>query len=724
MAGLSKEEYLKRYLSSSDSGKRRDRDLPAGRKKRKVKIKGGGMRIVDDDVTWKSLAKEKALEVESGEEDEAPVVAEIIDERPVVIQRMEEFRSSNKWKILGDENADSQDSDQFLQTHTDSSILGFDSVTGKRMDRGSQLSKKNVDAVCSATTRQRHDSTDDSPVWSRRRDSPDRSPPRKGRHDCPDFSPPRRGRHDSPDLSPRRGRQDSPDLSPPRRGRHDSPDLLAPRRGRHDSPDLLAPRRGRHDSPDLSPPQRGRHDSPDLSPRRGRHDSPDLSPPWRGRHDSPDLSPPRRGRHDSPNLSPPQRGRHDSPDLSPRRGRHDSPDLSPPRRGRHDSPDLSPPRRGRHDSPDLSPPWRGRHDSPDLSPPRRGRHDSPDLSPPRRGRHDSPDLSPPRRECHDSDLSPPRKKKMENMESSVRSTTLSYGKTLSPVKHKDRRARGSPQRLQDSNSDPSPQRKGGQHSSDSDLSPPRRKKLGIQTSNNRPSSESLDMSPTQQRRPTHKHTSSKGQVVSRDSSPSRKSRGNEMLSGGQAGLVSTDTLRKEKEDRRKRERAAEHLADNSRNAVTVFRDKLGKKRDLDQERLEQKKKEEEKAAKLEKYAQWGKGVAQKEQQKQNIEDALYEMQKPFARHIDDEDLDRLLRERERDGDPMAGLIRKKKEVKNKNEKPRYNGPAPPPNRFNLYPGYRWDGVDRSNGFEKKRFARLAEKKAVQEIAYKWSVEDM
>ncbi|XP_062894206.1 BUD13 homolog [Mobula hypostoma] len=677
MAGLSKEEYLKRYLSSSDSGKRRDRDLPAGRKKRKVKIKGGGMRIVDDDVTWKSLAKEKALEVESGEEDEAPVVAEIIDERPVVIQRMEEFRSSNKWKILGDENADSQDSDQFLQTHTDSSILGFDSVTGKRMDRGSQLSKKNVDAVspeCSATTRQRHDSTDDSPVWSRRRDSPDRSPPRKGRHDCPDFSPPRRGRHDSPDLSPRRGRQDSPDLSPPRRGRHDSPDLSAP--------------------------------------RRGRHDSPDLSPPRRGRHDSPDLSPPRRGRHDSPNLSP------------PRRGRHNSPDLSPPRRGRHDSPDFSPPQRGRHDSPDLSPPRRGRHDSPDLSPPRRGRHDSPDHSPPRRGRHDSPDLSPPRRECHDSDLSPPRKKKMENMERSVRSTTLSYGKTLSPVKHKDRRARGSPQRLQDSDSDPSPQRKGGQHSSDSDLSPPRRKKLGIQTSDNRPSSESLDMSPTQQRRPTHKHTSSKGQVVSRDSSPNRKSRGNEMLSGGQAGLVSTDTLRKEKEDRRKRERAAEHLADNSRNAVTVFRDKLGKKRDLDQERLEQKKKEEEKAAKLEKYAQWGKGVAQKEQQKQNIEDALYEMQKPFARHIDDEDLDRLLRERERDGDPMAGLIRKKKEVKNKNEKPRYNGPAPPPNRFNLYPGYRWDGVDRSNGFEKKRFARLAEKKAVQEIAYKWSVEDM
>lgn len=31
---------------------------------------------------------------------------------------------------------------------------------------------------------------------------------------------------------------------------------------------------------------------------------------------------------------------------------------------------------------------------------------------------------------------------------------------------------------------------------------------------------------------------------------------------------------------------------------------------------------------------------------------------------------------------------------------------------------------RSNGFEQKRFARLASKKAFEELAYKWSVEDM
>lgn len=48
-------------------------------------------------------------------------------------------------------------------------------------------------------------------------------------------------------------------------------------------------------------------------------------------------------------------------------------------------------------------------------------------------------------------------------------------------------------------------------------------------------------------------------------------------------------------------------------------------------------------------------------QQQNLTDAMREAQKPLARHIDDEDLDRMLREQERDGDPMAAMLRKKKE---------------------------------------------------------------
>lgn len=60
-------------------------------------------------------------------------------------------------------------------------------------------------------------------------------------------------------------------------------------------------------------------------------------------------------------------------------------------------------------------------------------------------------------------------------------------------------------------------------------------------------------------------------------------------------------------------------------------------------------------------------LVQKDMYQQRLEDAVTEAQKPLARHRDDEDLDRMLREQERDGDPMAAMLRRKKE-KNPNTK--------------------------------------------------------
>ena len=45
---------------------------------------------------------------------------------------------------------------------------------------------------------------------------------------------------------------------------------------------------------------------------------------------------------------------------------------------------------------------------------------------------------------------------------------------------------------------------------------------------------------------------------------------------------------------------------------------------------------------------------------EKVADELYEMSKPLARYADDEDLERMLKERERKGDPMLAFIKKKK----------------------------------------------------------------
>ncbi|CAH2002937.1 unnamed protein product [Acanthoscelides obtectus] len=157
-------------------------------------------------------------------------------------------------------------------------------------------------------------------------------------------------------------------------------------------------------------------------------------------------------------------------------------------------------------------------------------------------------------------------------------------------------------------------------------------------------------------------------------------------------------------------------------AATIVRKR---KKEEDPEELARKLQREQELK--EKYDRWGKGLKQMQDETARIVDAVHEMNKPLARYADDTDLEKHLKEQEREGDPMLDYIKKKKKKKNIEagipEKPVFMGEFMP-NRFGIRPGYRWDGVDRSNGYEKRWFENQNKKKALQEEAHKWSTEDM
>eukprot|EP00968_Pinguiococcus_pyrenoidosus_P017353 scaffold1724_cov246-Pinguiococcus_pyrenoidosus.AAC.25 len=78
---------------------------------------------------------------------------------------------------------------------------------------------------------------------------------------------------------------------------------------------------------------------------------------------------------------------------------------------------------------------------------------------------------------------------------------------------------------------------------------------------------------------------------------------------------------------------------------------------------------------------------------------------PFARAHDDPRLERMRKEELRPDDPMLAYVQKQRAKTGKSTKKAYTGPPPPPNRFGIPPGYRWDGVDRGNGFEARVLAK-------------------
>jgi pre-mRNA-splicing factor CWC26 len=173
-------------------------------------------------------------------------------------------------------------------------------------------------------------------------------------------------------------------------------------------------------------------------------------------------------------------------------------------------------------------------------------------------------------------------------------------------------------------------------------------------------------------------------------------------------------------------------------ATTTYRDKTGKKIDMVSEFLRQQEtKEVEAKVEESKRYELNVGAAQKELARQSALEIARAAQAPFARTKDDAELDSRLRAVERDGDPMLTSRRRieggggvaARQIEQDNpmqavQKPIYSGPAPAPNRFGIRPGFRWDGVDRSNGWEAKVFAAKNAARAKEERRRAFAQTDM
>ena len=323
MAAISKQEYLKRYLSNSDSGKKKKkRKVPKVASKRPTSI------IVDDDITLDDVKvnhEENEMNEFEVDADEAPAVYEDDGVTKISLEtfKKREEDQRNKWAPINKNAQPSQSKE-----------------VGEKSNYDSDHSPPRI------TKRRRQDTPDLSPRGGLMANSPDQSPVRNrcGRIEA-DNSPPRsRRRHDSGDSIPEAAQNQLHvhDRSTTSRIRNDSPDLSPLRSGPNSS---STARRVGNDSPDLSPPQLGSNRDP--GGRRDRNDSADLSPPRSGRKRDSTV---RRVRNDSPDLSPPRSRINRGTDHSLARKRTNSDSESPPRRRGNSDSDQSP--RGRQNRPE------------------------------------------------------------------------------------------------------------------------------------------------------------------------------------------------------------------------------------------------------------------------------------------------------------------------------------------------------------------------------------
>ena len=198
-----------------------------------------------------------------------------------------------------------------------------------------------------------------------------------------------------------------------------------------------------------------------------------------------------------------------------------------------------------------------------------------------------------------------------------------------------------------------------------------------------------------------------------------------MESGAHAGLQTAEQVTaqiKRKEAEQRQQFLEDGDEQSGKGKETIYRDASGRIINVAMKRAEARRKADAEAAKAAAELEAQKGDvqrAEKEKRKEQLKDAKF---MTVARFADDAELNDELKERERWNDPAARFLEKKKAGKSVSGRPLYKGPAEP-NRYGIRPGYRWDGVDRSTGFEKEYFKARNRRENLKNLDYAWQMDE-
>jgi pre-mRNA-splicing factor CWC26 len=201
-----------------------------------------------------------------------------------------------------------------------------------------------------------------------------------------------------------------------------------------------------------------------------------------------------------------------------------------------------------------------------------------------------------------------------------------------------------------------------------------------------------------------------------------------MSDGTHAGLQSAATVSAQLKRRQREEREEfERHRKTAKEEETVYRDATGRRIDISMKRAEARRAAAEAEEKAKQAKEDLKGEVQQGEAKRRREQLEDAKLMPLARRVDDKEMNQELKEKERWNDPMAQFMdtapKQSGSGKGRSKRrPVYNGAAPP-NRYGIRPGYRWDGVDRSNGFEAERFKALNRRERNKGLDYAWQMDE-